>query len=230
MEEEAAPFLEAMANPERLPLPDYKQGPLRAFRGHLFGNPLGDTLGAETVVAVTGIGLANAALAAALLIPKLQPRAYILAGTTGGLASDVRRGDWVAGASAVFHNADASAFGYVPGQIPGMPALVEADPELVARARELSEQEPIRVGLVGSSNSFVAGAQVEQVRDQFPDLLAVDMETAAAGQVCNALGCPWISLRAVSDLADAEAAEDFDESAPAASSLSFNLVEKFLEG
>ena len=60
-----------------------------------------------------------------------SPRVLVSAGSAGGLGVGVRVGDVVVGSSYVLADADARAFGYVLGQVPGMPASYPAD----ARAR-----------------------------------------------------------------------------------------------
>ena len=111
-----------------------------------------------------------------------------------------------------------------------MPALYGADPELLDLLERTSGDvgAPLHVGQVSASNSFVTAPQVPHVREAFPEVVAVDMETAAAAQVCFTFSVPWVSLRAVSDMCDPDAATAFDEGAPEAAQVSFNMVEALL--
>lgn len=237
MEEEAKPFLREL---QPLPgdfaeqfLPPSFSGPTKTTVGTLFGK--------TTLLVVTGIGLTNAVIAATSILSRVIPKAYILAGTTGGLHPDVQLGDLVVATSTLYHDADATAFGYLPGQVPRMPAEYTADERLVELARtavadgfadpdsaEHSQQS--HFGMVSSSNSFVDASQVSSVRTKFPQTLAVDMETAAAAQTCWSFACPWISLRAVSDLCDPDAGKVFETSAPNAYQQSFELVKRVIAG
>lgn len=229
MEEEAAPFLAALEPDKTVAspvVPESYRGPATFHSGRLFGRP--------AIVITTGIGMTNAATAATVALTQVRPEAYILAGTTGGLGSHVNIGHGIVAASALYHDADASAFGYKPGQIPQMPARYEADPRFVAAmvkvaAERTGGEAPAHVGQVSASNSFVTASQVPPVRAAFPEVLAVDMETAAAAQVCWAFDVPWISLRAVSDMCDPNAAEVFDAGVPDATQVSFRLVKDFIE-
>lgn len=216
MEEEAAPILEFLdrRDEDDLPslpaLPPGFRGPLRFVAGAYEDIPV--------LVAVTGIGMTNAALAATIIAREVHPQAILFAGTTGGLGEQVRLGDIVLATSALYHDADASAFGYIPGQIPRMPETYEADTLLLATVQEALTKANLffREGQVSASNSFVSGDQVGPVRTLFPHVLAVDMETAAGAQVCWSFRVPWVSLRAVSDLCDPNAGEVFETSAPSA--------------
>ena len=223
MQEEAEPFLGVLdaARSDATDSPQVPQG----FRGPTTFHA-GTLMGVPIVVTVTGIGMTNAALAMTLALSQMEPRAVVFAGTTGGLGQNVHLGDVVVADSALYHDADASAFGYTPGQIPQMPVLYEADVPLVAKAESSLRATGIvfHAGQVSSSNSFVSGSQVEPVRGRFPDVLAVDMETSAGAQVCWSFGVPWVSLRAVSDLCDPNAGEVFDASAPPAYQRSFEAT------
>ncbi len=225
MAEEAQPFLEALepdASVEVPVLPDGFRGPADFRGGILQGHPV--------VIATTGIGMTNAALAATVVATQLRPRAVIFAGTTGGLGANVHLGDVVVSEYALYHDADATAFGYAPGQIPQMPAKYPADPWLRATASGALRAKGLafHTGTISASNSFVNGGQVEPVRARFRDVLAVDMETAAGAQVCWSFSIPWVSLRAISDLCDPNAGEVFDQSAPSAAATSFTAVESLL--
>ena len=162
------------------------------------------------VIAVTGIGAVNAAVRATRLIGELEPGAVVSVGSAGGLGADVRVGDVVVGSEYRYHQADATAFGYELGQIPGMPAAYLSDPELLARARGLD----VHVGGMLSGDSFVAAHLVGDVRASFPGALATDMESVALAQACHLLGVPFISVRAISDLCDGSADESFRMALP----------------
>lgn len=119
MEMEAAPFLRD--------LEDAKTVSLAGQTWHT-----GAWNGRKTCVITTGIGLTNAASAAARahLVFGDHLRTYICAGTTGGLAKEVNVTDVIVGTQFVYSRADATAFGYEPGQVPGLPTIFSAGAEL----------------------------------------------------------------------------------------------------
>lgn len=202
MTEEAQPFLDALqplpesAEVDAPPLPRRFRGPAQFTAGLLHDHPV--------VVVTTGIGMTNAAVALTAAILARAPRLVVFAGTTGGLGKGVALEDVIVAESALYHDADAQVFGYAAGQIPQMPASYTADAALADAARSALSDSGIRFhsGQVSASNSFVTGDQVNAVRAQFPEVVAVDMETAAGAQVCWEFAVPWVGLRAVSDLCE----------------------------
>ena len=49
------------------------------------------------------------------------------------------------------------------------------------------------------------------IKTHFPDVLAVEMEGASVAQAAKVLGKPFVVIRSLSDTADGQAAESFDE-------------------
>ena len=109
-----------------------------------------------------------------------------------------------------FGGADATAFGYQRGQIPGMPADYAGEPRLVEAARAATLVDgAVLVGTMLSSDAFVDARTVDAVRGDFPDVLSTDMESTAIAQTCHLVGAPFVSVRGFSDLCGPVAGEDF---------------------
>ncbi|MGN8245901.1 5'-methylthioadenosine/S-adenosylhomocysteine nucleosidase [Cellulomonas soli] len=157
-----------------------------------------------------GIGLVNAATAAAVAINGTHPRAVISAGSAGGLGVDVRVGEVVVGTDYVYSGADARAFGYSLGQVPGMPEVYAAEKDLLAAA--LRAEAPglhVRAGTMLSGDKFIDASLVDEVRTAFPSALSTDMESAALAHTCHLYGVPFLSVRGISDLCGPVAGTDF---------------------
>lgn len=190
---------------------------------------LASTPGKQMCVVTTGIGLANAASAAARAHLLFNPSAYICAGTTGGLGRDTNVRDIIVGTSFTYSRADATAFGYAPGQVPGMPKVYEADAGLLDLLHGIETSAPqtqgaMLFGQVASSDAFVTEKNVEDTREKFPAALGADMESTAAAQVCASAGMPFVSVRAVSDLCGPAADQDFHIDGEAAAAISADAV------
>ena len=66
--------------------------------------------------------------------------------------------------------------------------------------RSTSAREGVVHGLICSGDRFIASpAEVERIRSIYPDVAAVDMESAAIAHVCYLRNVPFISLRVMSD-------------------------------
>lgn len=197
MEEEAAPFLEGGTKAVEVDLPIGKAW-------HV------DFANRDVIVVISGAGLVNSVIAATHAIHQYTPRFLVSAGSAGGLAQGIYVGDVVVGTSYTYSDADASAFGYVPGQIPGMPEFYEADRDLVSAAIGARlEDQRVRSGRIVSGNTFVDARTVDHVRTTFPGALAADMESAALAQLAYLHELPFVSVRAISDLCGPEASSDF---------------------
>ena len=174
------------------------------------------TLAGRRVMLVhSGIGLANAAGAATSAIlsaraadPDAAP-VLISAGTAGGVASSVLVGDVVVGAEYLTLDADARAFGYQLGQVPGMPPRYSAEPDILALVdRGVLGESTVHDGLMGSSDAFVSADRALSIREQFDGVLSTDMETTAIAQTAHVWGVPFVSVRGISDLCGPAAEDD----------------------
>lgn len=227
MEMEAAPFLALLTSREG-DAPEVLRIGSEAGRVQTF--TLGELDGIEVLLVVSGIGLANAASATARALALVDAPIVIAAGTTGGLAREIEVGDIAAGIASIYGAADATAFGYAPGQVPGMPVDYRSGEGIGAAldALEASVEHPVLRGRVVSSDSFITAPLAEPLRERFPDAIAADMETCAMAEVAWSSGVDWVSLRAVSDLCGPSADQDFHMDAQEAAAHSLAAVRAFL--
>ena len=202
MEEEAAPLTSRLTDPDVLATP-FAAG-VSAVRGRLAG--------VETVVVTTGIGVAAATAAATWGILTLSPGLVVAAGSCGGLAADVEVDTVIVGESFAWSIADATAFGYAPGQLPGGPERMLAEKAWADRAERAARCDAaaaVRRGLMLSGDAFVTAPLADPMRERFPGALSADMETTASARTAEALGMPFVALRAVSDLCGPAAGQQF---------------------
>ncbi|MDN3526672.1 5'-methylthioadenosine/S-adenosylhomocysteine nucleosidase [Halomonas sabkhae] len=159
----------------------------------------------EVVILQSGIGKVNAAVGTTLLLDMYQPEAVINTGSAGGFGEGLEIGDVVVSSEVRHHDVDAVVFGYEHGQVPQMPAAYLPDAKLVELARQSVEaMNEVRVteGLIATGDVFMACPElVAQTRSRFPTMLAAEMEAAAIAQTCHLYGCPFVVIRALSDIA-----------------------------
>lgn len=194
----------------------------------------GQRHGLNVTLLQSGIGKVNAAVGTAVLLERFHPQAIINTGSAGGFATDMNIGDVVISSDVRHHDVDVTAFGYEMGQVPGMPAAFEADSGLknvakgaIAALNEVSVQE----GMIATGDSFMADPQrVEQLRHQFPDMLAVDMEAAAIAQSCHLFDVPFVVIRALSDIpGDTDNHLSFEQFLEVAALHSSRMVDQMLK-
>lgn len=191
------------------------------------------TIDEHTIILVkSGIGKVNAAIATTLLLNKYKPDAVLNTGSAGGFKEALEVGTVVISDEVRHHDVDVTVFGYELGQVPGLPPAYKADPKLVEIARCAVEeigQHSHDIGLIASGDKFMNDpAYVEVVREQFPTMIAAEMEAAAVAQVCYQFGTPFVVIRALSDIAGKESSISFDEFLPIAARHSTEVVLKAL--
>ena len=157
------------------------------------------TVGSHDVVAMQcGIGKVNAAMGALTLIDRFAPDMVINSGVAGGAGSDARIMDVVVGEKVAYHDVWCGP-GNERGQIQGMP-LFFLPPEQILRSEELRSNPRVKFGLIASGDRFVdTPEEVARIKALFPEVKAVDMESAAIAQVCHSKGVPFVSIRVLSD-------------------------------
>lgn len=203
----------------------FRLGAFEAYRGRLAGKTV--------VLARSGIGKVNAAVATAWVVNQFAPDAVVNTGSAGGLGKGLKVGDVVIGLETAHHDVDVTAFGYTWGQVPQLPARYAADAALAAAATEAAqvfEGAAVVRGLVVSGDQFVHSSdKVAEIRSRFEGVQAVEMEVAAIAQSCHQLGVPFVVVRAVSDSADEKADISFETFLQTAAVSSANMVLRLLE-
>ena len=71
--------------------------------------------------------------------------------------------------------------------------------------------------------------RIDKTRQDFPSMLAVEMEGAAIAQACHVLNTPFVVIRSLSDIAGKESPQSFEEYLEVASVNSSKLVTELLE-
>ena len=163
----------APMRPELRPL--VKQASLRAVEadGYSHTGTIGDV---EVVAAMTGIGTRPAVAATERLLDSVDVDHVIVIGVAGGIGPTVEIGDLVV-------------------------------PELVVDGPTGSEHRPKHLGTTAARGTIVTSDQFGYEPDELAKFIAdgvvaVDMETASVGAVCERRGKPWSAFRAISDRGD----------------------------
>ena len=151
-----------------------------------------------------GIGKVNAATGAVELIRTFQPDCIISTGVAGGIDRCLKVMDVVASQHIVYHDVWCGE-GNAYGQIQGMPTQFEGNPTLFNCAMSIDTQTAIHGGLICTGDKFITDREeLDVIKGNFPEGLAVDMESAAIAQVCHIYKVPFISFRIISDTPGAE--------------------------
>src|SRR6476620_10216304 len=182
----------------------------------------------RVVLAHSGMGKVNAAMAATLLVEQFQPTHVLFTGIAGGLNPDLRPGDVVIGAKTAYHDygewtPEGFRVGRTVDPFTGKPnpLFFPADAGLMAVAEKAVldlKLAPVKTvtGVIVTGDAFVASlAKKDALRKEFK-ADATEMEGAAVAQICWQRRVPCLSLRSLSDSAGAKALENvllFEKSA-----------------
>ncbi len=185
--------------------------------------------GVQTVLLLSGIGKVNAALGTSLMLNHYQPDLIVNTGSAGGMDPSMAVGDLVISTALRYHDADVTAFGYEPGQIPGLPSSFPADPDLQERAGAAVRQATgcqARSAEILSGDTFMTNPErIDRIRRLFPGAAALEMEGAAVAHTAHRYGVPFVVIRALSDIAGRESKQSFDEFLELASRQSAQVVQ-----
>lgn len=173
----------------------------------------------EFLVAKSGIGKVAAAASTQILITKFGADRIIFSGVAGGLKSGIKRGDIVMASDLVQHDFHLEAFGRKPGEIPGIGQSVACDSSLMEEFRHAYEKAAaenpgfpsLHVGRIATGDCIVADSALKNSILETFDAAAVEMEGAALAQVCKMNRVAFLVVRTISDNADEEAIDDFDQ-------------------
>lgn len=150
----------------------------------------------EVTLMQCGIGKVNAAMGALTLINEFLPDYVINSGVAGGADKRVRVMDVVAGANVAYHDVWCGPESEL-GRVQGLPLYYQGADALL---NVLPNRDDIKRGLICSGDRFIDSIdEVETIKRNFPDALAVDMESGAIAQVCCVRSVPFLSLRVISD-------------------------------
>lgn len=195
-------------------------GQMEAFCGQIGSH--------DVLLCQSGIGKVNAAIATVEVIREFRPELVVSTGVAGGASTSLNVMDVVMSSATCFHDVYCGEE-CQKGQILGMPARFESyTPQCID-----SDDNGKRIvrGLIVTGDWFVDSRQkMQQILDDFPDAMAVDMESAAIAQVCHVYGVRFLSFRIISDvpLSDHKAAQYFDFWDRLAEG-SFEVTRNFLE-
>ena len=187
----------------------------RAERHHFKDFVIGTLDGAEIILQQCGIGKVNSAIGAVEMIDCYQPDLVMSTGVAGGADVTLSPLDVVVAAECTYHDAYCGEE-VARGQIMGQPARFVSPKALVDKALALSgvvDGIKIRSGLTVSGEWFVDSREkMRQILVDFPDAVAVDMESCSIAQTCHIYQTPFISFRIISDvpLKDHKGAQYFD--------------------
>lgn len=178
---------------------------LFGYMGHEF-LLIKDKLTIKVMTLKCGIGMVNAATAAAYLV-SAGVDVMLSTGLSGGL-SDVKVSGITAGTKFVEHDFDLTVLGYQPAEKPGQKYIYEADATILSLISQCCDCIP---GVMVSGDSFVCSSELTERLVKTFDAVSADMESAAVASVCCRAEIPFGAVRQISDGGDESAVDSYLE-------------------
>lgn len=192
MDKEQKLLLESMGNAEECTV-----NGLTVYKGSLDSH--------QVYAAKCGIGKVNAALNSYRLIEALKPDLVVNSGVAGGVSGALKVGTVLIPERIAYHDVWCGP-GTEAGAADGFDKyFVSAEWVVNGAQRMFGDYENVKFGLLCSGDKFIHTVEeVDEIKKNFPEADAVDMESAAIAHACAVSGTPFAVVRVMSDTPGAE--------------------------
>ena len=192
------------------------------------------------IIAKSGIGKVYASSTTTILLDRYNISQVIFTGIAGGVKADTEVLDEVIATRLLEHdygtiNDDGFVWtGGDPGKIePSEGDYYYCDEDLVNLAYnasiEVVGENHTHKGTIATGDQFISSTNyVELLKTKF-DAYACEMEGASVAKVCDVFQTPFVVIRALSDLADGNAHESYEDFGDLAAYNSSRIVSKMIE-
>lgn len=201
-----------------------------AIKRGRFNYTLGRIAGNDIILCQCGIGKVNAALGTAELINSFDPNCIISTGVAGGIDTCLGVMDVVVSTQTVYHDVWCGP-GNDYGQVQGLPTYFKGNEVMCKIAKELKTETKIHCGLICTGDQFITSrTELEKIKGNFPEGLAVDMESCSIAQTCHLYDIPFVSFRIISDTPGVKGhQEQYENFWDMMADKSFDVARRFLE-
>ena len=191
--------------------------------------------GVAVVVVKSGVGKVNAALCAQRLAIQFGVSHVINTGIAGAMASGLKVLDFVASTDALYHDMDATGFGYKVSEVPQMkcsdfpadPKMLDAATVAFASLKEAKGHELI-AGRIATGDQFISDKEIKKHIRETCNPACVEMEGAAIAHACYLNSIPFVIIRCMSDMADDMQENSYTFNESTAAELSAALVRSMI--
>ena len=182
------------------------------------------------VAAFSGVCKVNAAIATQILIDKFDVTHVILTGVAGALDESLQIGDLIIAREVAYHDV---AKEILTEYHPWMEDVYfKTDRKMLQDIIEVSKTIDIgnrcRIGRIITGEAFITENERLQLIERF-EPSCVDMESAGVAHVCYANDIPFIVIRGMSDFANENGSETFEDNMETVARSCLFLVESLLK-
>lgn len=156
----------------------------------------------DIVLARSNEGKVNSAICTQTLILNFNVSQIINVGVAGGISPKLEIGGVAISKDTVEFDLDTTALGYKLGYTFGIESVyVECEKNIYEKIYNISKSQfNTVIGTIGSSDTFISNENKKEfLKNNFNNLIAVDMETASINHVCKINNVPFCAIRVISD-------------------------------
>jgi adenosylhomocysteine nucleosidase len=154
----------------------------------------------DTVMAISGVGKVNAAVAVQTLVDHFRPDCLINTGVAGGMKSEIKVCEIVISTECLYHDMTLRFL----ENYPPYNYLFKSDERLIEIVEKVCEEEKLKTykGRIVSGDQYIEDTAKKNAIVEAYDPYAVDMESAAVAHTAFLNSLPSVSVRCMSDNAD----------------------------
>jgi adenosylhomocysteine nucleosidase len=182
------------------------------------------------VAAFSGVCKVNAAIATQILIDKFDVTHVVLIGVAGALDESLQIGDIIIAKEVAYHDV---AKEILTEYHPWMEDIYfrtdsKMIHDIIAVSKAIGLENRCYIGRVISGEAFITENERFQLIERF-EPSCVDMESASVAHVCYANNVPFLVIRGMSDFANENGSETFEDNMEAVALHCLLLVENLLK-
>lgn len=186
--------------------------------------------GVDVVAAFSGVCKVNAAIATQIMIDRFGATHIILTGVAGALDESLQVGDTVIANEIAYHDV---AREILTEYHPWMEDIYfKPDKKMAYDASSIAESLETKnrcfSGRIITGEAFITVNERHRLIESFKPL-CVDMESAGVAHVCYANDVPFLVIRSISDFANEDGPESFENNMETASLNSLHIVEELVK-
>lgn len=178
--------------------------------------------GVPAIVCCCGVGKVNAGIHTQIMIDRFAPDVLIQNGVAGSLTTDVGYFDLVVSSELVYHDMQT----WVLEQFEPLQTVYRSDPALVQLAAKAAGD--CKIGRIATGDWFVSeGSERARIAAE-TGAICTEMEGCAVAHTATLNNVPFVVLRAISDMADGSAHEDYVDFAQKAADRAVEIILRLL--
>lgn len=193
----------------------------------------------EIIFTCSEIGKVFSTITTTILIEKYKSEIILFSGVAGSLNNKLKIGDILIANNLVQHDVDISIFGYKKGYIPNTTIFEKNSPFIKQNKKliniineikkDISFDFNITEGIIATGDQFVSSNNKKNEIKKEYNADAIEMEGASVAIVSKLYKVPSLIIRSISDNADDNATQSFDDFVKIAASNSSSLIMEVLK-